>query len=244
MTLDQYISTGASAGSFLAAFATFLTVWQIAKQRKATYRPDVVVKRARVIVLEEDRTDDQFIAPLLKWRHDEQEVDSQPSFLGHDYSLLLVNIGLGAATTVAVTWDFPMVSFVAATGMLAVNSGYPERIEFKNGAVSVTKPQITSYWQNQRYDHFDYLVPASIDKEPAKLDLPSAYILAVATRMALFLGVLPNSDREEPDIPPLQLFLEFNDIAGRRHCMRYEIEFHWFVATPHAFEAELIPKRT
>jgi hypothetical protein len=42
--------------------------------------------------------------------------------------------------------------------------------------------------------------------------------------------------------PYLQLFLEFNDIAGKRHGMAYEMEFVWHMAS-HAFEAELIPRR-
>jgi hypothetical protein len=187
MTLDQYISAGASVAAFLAALATSLTVWQIAKQRRATYRPDIVVKRARVITLE-DKSEEKIIAPLLKWGRSEEQIDAQrDDILGRDYPLLLVNIGLGAATNLSATWEFPMVSFVAAMGMLAVNRGYPEKIEYNNGALKLSSPRITSLWRNQKQDHFDYLLPAAIDKEPARIDLPSAYMLAVATRMSFFL---------------------------------------------------------
>jgi hypothetical protein len=241
MTLDQYISAGAGAGSFLAALATFLTVWQIAKQRRAIYRPDIVVKRATVITLEEDKGDD-IVASLLNWRS-EKEVEAKAEFMGRRYFLLLMNIGLGAATNVRVNWDFPMVSFVAATGMLAADSGAPERIEFSKGVVRLNKPRIASFWTNQQRDHFDYLVPASIDREPTKLEIPSAYILAVATRMSLFLRDFHDGEGEFPGIPPLLLFLEFNDISGKRHSMSYQIGFHWHMATPYAFEAELIPIR-
>ncbi len=136
-----------------------------------------------------------------------------------------------------------MVSFVAATNLLAANCGYSERIEFKNGLLSIDKPQMTSIWRNQQQHHFDYLVPASIDKEPTELDLPHAYILAVAMRMSHFLRDFKNEEREAPQMPPLQLVLQFSDIAGKRHHMVYEIDFHWYMATPYAFEAELIPTR-
>ncbi len=122
--------------------------------------------------------------------------------------------------------------------------GLPEEIEFRNnGGVSHVRPQITSFWRNQQDGDFDYLLPASIDHEPIRLDLPSAYILAVAAHMSLFLKGLGDADREAPQVPLLKLSLEFNDIAGRRHRTSYDIEFHWYVATPHAFEAELVPKR-
>jgi hypothetical protein len=241
MTFDQYISAGASVGAFLAAFATFLTVWQIAKQRRATYRPDIVVMRARVITT--DELNDESIAPLLKWKRSEEEAD-RDDFFGNDYPLLLVNIGMGAATSVSTKWGFPMESFISATRRIAQERGLPEEIEFRNnGGVSHVRPQITSFWRNQQDGYFDYLLPASIDHKPIRLDLPSAYILAVAAHMSLFLKVFGEEDSKAPQVPPLELSLEFNDIAGQRHRTSYEIEFHWYAVTPHAFEAELVPKR-
>jgi hypothetical protein len=241
MTVDQYISVGTSVAAFLAAFATLLTVWQIAKQRKATYRPDIVVMRARVITTGE--LSDETIAPLLKWKRSEEEADRK-DILGNDYPLLLVNIGMGAATSVSTKWEFPMESFVSETRRIARVRGVPEEIEFRsNGGVSHVKPQITSFWTNQKSGYFDYLLPASIDHEPIKLDLPSAYILAVAAHMSLFLKALNYDDREGPKVPPLKLSLEFNDIAGQKHRTSYDIEFHWYLVTPYAFEAQLVPKR-
>jgi hypothetical protein len=60
---------------------------------------------------------------------------------------------------------------------------------------------------------------------------------AVAAHMSVFLKGLGDADREAPQVPLLKLSLEFNDIAGRRHRTSYDIEFHWYVATPHAFSA-------
>jgi hypothetical protein len=84
--------------------------------------------------------------------------------------------------------------------------GLPEEIEFRNnGGVSHVRPQITSFWRNQQDGNFDYLLP-SIDHEPIRLDLPSAYILAVAAHMSLFLKGLGDADREAPQVPLLKLF--------------------------------------
>jgi hypothetical protein len=222
MTFDQYISAVASMAAFLAAFATFLTVWQIAKQRKATYRPDIVVMRARVITTGE--LADESIAPLLKWKRSDEESD-RAGILGNRYPLLLVNIGMGAATSVSTKWEFPMESLISETRRMARARGFPEEIEFKNnGAVSCVKPQVTSFWRNQQGGHFDYLLPASIDHDPVRLNLPSAYILAVAAHMSLLLKTLgdeDDEDREAPQVPPLRLSLEFNDIAGQRHRTSY-----------------------
>ena len=124
MTVDQYVSSGASVAAFLAAFATFLTVWQIAKQRKATYRPDIAIMRARIITA--GKMDNESIAPLLKWRRSDEETDRNGS-LGNDYPLLLVNIGMGAATSVLTKWEFPMESFISETRRFRENEGYQRK---------------------------------------------------------------------------------------------------------------------
>jgi hypothetical protein len=148
MTSEQYISAAASVAAFLAALATFLTVWQIAEQRKATYRPDIVVMRARVITTSE--LEDDSIAPLLRWKRSEEASDREDIF-GNDYPMLLANIGLGAATNVSINWDFPMESFVSETRRLARSRRLPEEIEFtSNGALSCVNPRVASFWRNQK----------------------------------------------------------------------------------------------
>jgi hypothetical protein len=45
MTIDQVVALLASIGACLSAVATFLTVRQIAKQREASYRPELALSR-------------------------------------------------------------------------------------------------------------------------------------------------------------------------------------------------------
>lgn len=243
MTLDQYIATAASGGGFLAAFATLLTVWQIAKQRRATYRPDIVVKQRSVFAGTEaaapadHASHDEVLVSLLKWNHAEDGYEDE-------FELLLVNIGLGAATDVSVTWDFPMVTFISALNMFAAECEWQQQLEYSNGMLSL--PRRTSIWSNQQRGHFDYLLPASIEKEPTKLRLPPAYVWAVATHMSYFMRMLgqnPPPRRQPPVVPPLRLSLSFTDIAGRRHHQAYEIAFKWHMASKRSFRASLYPRK-
>ncbi|WP_315792427.1 hypothetical protein [Bradyrhizobium sp. SZCCHNRI1002] len=252
MQLDQYISIAASVGAFLSALATFLTVWQISKQRRATYRPKIVIKRSLVVTREskdvlhfpsEDphQDDDDVVKHLLEWRQSIEEFKASPDRIRH-YALPVLNAGLGAATDISVYWEFPMVSFVSATHMLAVNRGHPERIDYRNGLLRIERPSIISAWRNQDQDHIDYILPAAIDKEPVKLQIPHAYILAVSTRMALFCRD-DGEERDLPTIPALKVVFSYKDISDVSHRISYEIEFDWHSASPNSFEAELIPKR-
>jgi hypothetical protein len=239
MTIEQYISTGASIAAFLAATATFLTVWQIAKQRRATYRPEIVVMRGRVLTTGDLKNPD--LKTLLNWKRSDDEEMTRTHFLGRGYSLFLVNTGMGSATNVLATWDFPLEAFVAYARQLENAHDYPVDIEYSKGTVSVSRQQqIASFWNSQRITHFDYILPTSVKSEPTEISLPHSYIVAVSVCAGVFVR---DYDENGPAVPPLRLSLEFCDIAGKKHRMQYDIHFVWADATPHVFEAELVPIR-
>ena len=243
MTLDQYISAGASLGAFLAAGATLLTVWQMAKQRVATYRPEIVVLRAPVVTIADES--DKTLRPLLGWCRSIEDSESNVKLLHRDYRLLLVNIGMGSATRVLVEWEFPMERFVGYIRMSANSRNQPIEIELHNGAVSVESIGFTSIWENQRQDNFDYILPAEVDKDPIKIRLPSAYILAVSACMNVYLREIGTgtSARPLPEVPALRMSLHYDDISGKRHKNTYDIEFEWYGASRYEFEGALVPKR-
>jgi len=239
MTIEQYISAGSSIAAFLAAFATFLTVWQIAKQRRTTYRPEIVVKRGLVLTTGDLKNPD--LKSLLNWKRSDNEVDTRADFMGRNYPLFLVNIGMGTATNVLAIWDFPLEAFVAYVRQLQNAHDCPVDIEYKKGTVSVSGRQaVASFWNSQRETHFDYILPTSVKTEPTEILLPHSYILAVSVCAGVFVR---NYEESGPKVPPLKLSLEFYDIAGKKHRMSYDIHFVWPDATPYVFEAELVPIR-
>jgi hypothetical protein len=238
MTADQFISSGTSIAALLAAVATFLTVWQMAKQRHATYKPEIVVMGARVITAWDNKNPTSL--SLFEWkRGDKRDTKTHP--LGRDYPLFLANIGMGAATNVSVVWSFPMESFVAEVREFQNAHGCPVDIAIDKGAVSITSPPITSLWINQTKAHFDYILPASIENAQTGIFLPAAYILVVSVFMSVLLKNLNSQNR--PAVPPLTLSIEFYDIAGKKHRMSYEIAFSWDTAGYYFFEGELSVSR-
>jgi hypothetical protein len=239
MSIDQIISLTASVGACLAAVATFLTVWQIAKQRRATYSPEIIVMRANVLSTGDLKNPD--LKSLLNWKRSDDEEDTRTDFMGRNYPLFLVNIGMGSATNVLATWDFPLEAFVAYVRELENAHGYPLDIEYSNGTVRVSRQQdIASFWNSQRVKHFDYILATSVKSEPTEISLPHSYILAVSICADVFVR---NYDESGPKVPPLKLSLKFYDIAGKKHRMSYNIHFVWPDATPYVFEAELVPIR-
>ena len=203
--------------------------------------PEIVVMRGRVLTTGGDLKNPD-LKTLLNWKRSDDKETTRTHFLGRNCPLFLVNIGMGAATNVLATWEFPLDAFVAYARQLENAHGYPVDIEYSKGTVSVSRQlqHIASFWNSERTTHFDYILPTSVKSEPTEISLPHSYVVAVSVCAGVFVR---DYDENGPAVPPLRLSLEFRDIAGKKHRMRYDIHFVWADATPHVFEAELVPTR-
>jgi hypothetical protein len=117
MTTDQFVALFASIGACLSAVATFLTVRQIAKQREASYRPELALSRVYLECTKDPLA--QGPIPTL-WAAKGQDGKTDP--LIRRLSLPLRNVGLGTAKGVSITWTFPFEDITTQVNELAQKS--------------------------------------------------------------------------------------------------------------------------
>lgn len=220
MTPDQWIALGASAGACLSAFATFLTVRQIAKQREASYRPELAISQVHF-----EAGPDPIRAGALptKWiARDWKEMEKPPTF--DDLSLPLRNIGLGSARAVRLHWEFDLAATVKTANELAQRTLTPAYFSIDDWGVSIKSEALgngSSLWKNQRDVPIDFVLPASIDKEPVPVKLPHAYV-----QLAAALVYLRAKEKEEHsfELPSLSAAFTFSDIGGIRHDAVFDVK--------------------
>ncbi|MCG8668668.1 MAG: hypothetical protein MI867_04580, partial [Pseudomonadales bacterium] len=217
MTIDQVISLAASIGACLSALAAFLAVKEVAKQRESSYKPELVLVKTLFKGISN---------PLHKgampdfWttdRESDESIDCVKSF-----SIPLRNVGLGAAKDVKATWSFPMEDTVALVNDLAQKAHIPAYFELKNGFLSLNSEELgelTSVWRNQQLDSLDFVLPAQIDNSPIELTYPHAYIQIISA--LIYFSVKSGKLESFPDIPKLNLKLEYSDIGGLAHSAQY-----------------------
>ena len=225
MTIDQIIALAASVGACMAAIATFLTVLQISKQRKATYRPQLALSRVMFEGSNDATTNEKL--PSL-WTHRQNSAATKDTADNHFgfFSVPLANIGLGAAKNVTISWTFPLGELVGELNKRAQRTLTPAYFTLENGIFSLKSEkfgQWSSMWTNQQKDSIDYLLSASIQSEAFMLRLPHAYIASVSSMLALGFGEAKESF---PEIPNLTARFEYSDIADDVHEAVFEIEFH------------------
>ena len=85
---------------------------------------------------------------------------------------------------------------------------------------------------------FDFVLPSAIEHEPFYLVMPRAYMMATSAYVYCFR--LNKADWK--GLPPLQVLLEFEDIAGDKYRAPYEIGLHLVMLESKGFTAMLEPK--
>jgi len=237
MTIDQTIALAASLGACLAAIATFLTVSQMARQRKASYHPELAISSLAFRAL----SDGSVIKSPLALHWVEMANDGQSKPASHAFAVPLVNIGLGAAKNVVATWSLPIEDVVDDLNKRAQETKTAARFGYnkKNGGLSLESEifgNMTSFWTAQQTAKFDYVLPAGVQPKPVMLELPHVFKLVTA---ALFYLHGQKEFQEFPNAPPLRVTFDYLDIADEKHLATFEIQFHIWLFSAEGFECNM-----
>jgi hypothetical protein len=242
MTTDQIISVASSVGTFLAALGTFMTVREMSKQRRASYRPELAFSTV-AFEAQPEEVDEKL--PIF-WRRKGGRADEPPQ---EDRLLLpLTNIGLAAAKDVSLRWSFPIKEVVQQVNGLAQRSLTPAYFQVENDSLEM-KSDITGigsksfFWTKQMDAHWDYVAPAAIEREPTLVGVPPAYILVVSA--LLHFGFRSPEKGALAVMPPLSVDLKFADLAGDKHQASFEYDCRFFGTStpPFCGNGRLKPKR-
>lgn len=223
MKPDQWIALLASVGACLSALATFLTVRQIAKQREATYRPELAISRVHF------KANPNPVAsgalPTMWGACDTKAMDTPINL--EDLPLPLRNIGLGAARAVDLQWSFDLAGTARLANDLARRALIPAYFRVENENLSIKSPDLgngTSMWRNQRQIRIDFVLPSSVEKEPVPVRLPHAYVTLVAA--LVYLTAKVKDGVHSVELPSLTAAFTYNDIGGGGHEQIFEVKTH------------------
>lgn len=221
MTNDQIIALLASIGACLSAVATFLSVRQIAKQREASYRPELALSRVYL-----ECTKDPIAKGQIPTHWVAKDQDGKTDPLTRSVSLPLRNVGLGSAKAVSIFWSFPFEAVTKQVNELAQKSLSAAYFTFENEALSLDSQDFgksTSMWMNQKQATVDYVLPATVDHGLLALTLPHAYVQIVSS--LLYFAARQTDSGQFPEIPPLLVRMEYSDIGEAKHSVTFCIQF-------------------
>ncbi len=219
MTIDQGIALAASVGACLSALATFWTVRKMSQQREATYLPELVLSRTMFVGSKNPLVAGDI--PTM-WVPKTGAAGMTETVL--TFSMPLVNVGLGAAKNISVSWSFPIHEMVVKVNDLARRTHIPANVELKEGALSIKSDALgtqTSIWENQRQELLEFALPAAIQREPILIRVPPAFV--TLSSAMLFLTAKDGGFKKIADVPLLNVEMEFQDIGDGHHVAAFSI---------------------
>ena len=240
--LSNVAALVAALAAMVTAWGTLQTVRQMQIQMEASYRPELTF--ARVYLKAEP---DSPSTPLpTHWTeqplptHWTEEPRFPVSGTTTSTSKItapawfftnLYNVGLGAATSINVVWNFTIEGMIEEVNRLAQRTLTPAFYEYNKGALSLesqTWPPRTILWENEKKASLDYIMPESTHHTAAALRFPLTYIQLFSTY--LYLQILQKDNRAETkifplqiDTFPLQIDISYGDISGRRHQVSFSL---------------------
>ena len=222
MTIEQLIAITASIGACLSAIATFLTVRQIANQREATYHPELDFSRTFF-----EAIPDQLRGGPLPSKWINKQSDSEAASYLYDLSIPMWNVGLGTAKAVVISWSFPIELTIERVNQSAQRTLTPAYFCCDESGVHIKSESLgngISMLKNQQRATIDFVLPASVQKEPIEVTLPHAYIQLCSA--VLYLGSKDKNTERSFEVPALTAHIEYIDIGNRSYRTDFEFQLH------------------
>ncbi len=217
MSLDRWIALGACVASFISAIAALLVVRQSNLQRKLSYKPQVILKNN---FFEYEFNDILSIAESIKFE--------KASNTNSSRSDIAINIGLGAALNIKITWihDYNKLAIILNKYLEKLNK--KNTIKIDSGGISfldADKNPYTFIVNKNQSEQFDYILPYNQKPSPTEIFIPSSFISL--TCIAMYYSWHVEKVMNE-SLPELIVRIEYKDIGGESHIDEYNvrIEFH------------------
>ena len=214
MTLSVWLTLASSLGAMMAAMISLLTLFELFRQRKASYKPDLCVLKTHFTV--KDSEVGKFKIPTDWFKHDSEVKNS--------VFVQLVNIGFGAAKQIKAEWIFDPLKLIKEINQLAQENGDIFHLKDDGNFISIESQNIVFFMtnSNMKLFSFDYSLPSSQDPQGLTLYLPPSYGLLIALYIGLYVKVKKSLPCSE--LIKIELKLEYIDIGKNKHSSKHIVQ--------------------
>jgi len=233
-TIDQTIASLTGAATLATALATFLTVREIAKQRRATYRPDLVPADEFIqgyIESTKSFGGVRWIKLVRPKVYGEPESDTKVPWHG----ITFFNLGVAAAKGVEATWTTNVPAICKSINDLAQRCLIPVCANYDNGLLNIEGEdgyKETHVVCNQLSYASPYLLPATVDRCGLAIEVPS-FLLTL-----YWIGLASNYTEEWDKleelvdfsfVPSAELVLKYSALSGESYTKCFQLRIKHFM---------------
>ena len=219
--------------SLLTQIATWITVllvlftlFEMVKQRKATYKPDIVISNNSVYVyISQSGFPDIWLEERIA-KGDIFET-SEPNL---KFQLPIYNLGLGAARDIEIEWKYDHANFIKAVNQISTYS--PKKFNLSMTDYDFLLFEIPGKYRSyinlegELINKKNFLLPYSMEDKSESISLPQGFMLLVSVYALCDISKCLKERSHFPkfDIPQIDLSIKYNDIGGSTHSKTFKFK--------------------
>ena len=226
LSIDQLIGLGACLAALGAALATFMTVREMAKQRRAAYMPELVISEKIVSLQTSYDLEPKLFRFSRTFNMGSEQLESN---IGP--TIQIANVGLGSAKRIDAKWIIDANKIAKEISKIASKCSIDASFKYdaRHGFLSIEGKEIHSIIhmvENQVRQQWIYLIPVSVDQQGIQLKIPpffiDSYLFGMTAAFKEGSGDLGLEGR--PILSVADLVLEYLDIQNNSYKKKYEFE--------------------
>ena len=221
LTFEQAVSLLGQIATWITVLLVFLALLESERQRKTTYKPEVVIKKI-------DFTGYGYnldgIIVSYKWINGFQENISD----GLDQIelrplLKIYNLGFGSAKNIVLHWEYKADNSVRFIQEKLIEKSIPIAIHLEKQKVIVTiGGAVDSGFAEDLYPEkqYEYILPVSVESDGLSVNLPMSYQVIVSL-LYLIYQHNPLEHQDKMQIPDLGLKIDYKDLANKTYSKKF-----------------------
>ncbi|HEY0725863.1 MAG TPA: hypothetical protein VGD41_18085 [Pyrinomonadaceae bacterium] len=226
MTTDQIINIVGQAATWLTLVIVFFTLREMNTQRRHSYKPELLPLQDSLFVFWKTTASTPFPS---HWSSEPQTLAQVRSQAVSHPTVRVVNLGVGAASSVTATWQLQIDELVREINDYCNNRSIPVVVLNKGDWLKINAPGGggTSTGNDLVRNH-DYLLPAPTS--PDGWALPFPFALRHLTSLLIYLLASAPDLNQVPasfmGAPPFTLNLSYRDLGGRAYTKKFFGKLH------------------
>lgn len=219
MTIDQLIALITSIATFITSIIVLLTLFEMQKQRKSAYKPEIVLKTPVKFHIYLEECENVYL-PFIWSSNELKKINLNE--LNFSIYIDAFNIGLGSAKSIEVMWDFELDKILKRIKNKDTENFFD--IEYNDSMLRITFQGIAMIMNMENNCHwrYDYILPSQSKQGSLKFELPRPFLDLFS--IILYLEYF-KKDTLNFDFPNLKLKLKYEDIGNNIYKKEFNLNF-------------------
>lgn len=213
----EWVSLLSSIGVLLTALVALATLLELKRQRKASYRPEIGLSTERYILVINELDKGLF---NIVWRDSENIEDSHP-FLN------IVNIGLGLAKNIKISWDYDVEKHIEIINKLKKDIELDIDVYIEDGLLKIKGKEKQYFISLDEADsELGYIVNNKDGNGGRQLFIPHIIMKVLPLLTWVYQKTYKEDIIFNSKLDSIEIRIDYKDIGGGRHQYKYDLKIN------------------